>query len=52
MKSCGIYLNEDGSCGNISQIDFASREIAKNQSSEIKEINSSHPEPLSELLQA
>ena len=26
MKSCGIFLNEDGSCGNISQIDFSSRD--------------------------
>ena len=26
MKSCGIFLNENGSCGNISQIDLAMRE--------------------------
>ena len=26
MKSCGIFLNEDGTCGNVSQIDLASRE--------------------------
>ena len=38
MKSCGIFLNEDGSCGNISQIDFA---IA----------NASKEEPLATLLQ-
>ena len=23
MKSCGIFLNEDGTCGNVSQIDFS-----------------------------
>jgi len=23
MKSCGVFLNEDGSCGNVSQIDFS-----------------------------
>ena len=26
MKSCGIFLNEDGSCGNVSQIDFTQKE--------------------------
>jgi len=26
MKSCGIFLNEDGTCGNVSQIDLASKE--------------------------
>ncbi len=26
MRSCGIFLNEDGSCGNVSQIDFACKE--------------------------
>lgn len=38
MKSCGIFLNEDGSCGNISQIDLASR--------------GEKEEPLAQLLQA
>lgn len=37
LKSCGLFLNEDGSCGNISQIDLASRKDA---------------EPLAELLRA
>lgn len=27
MKSCGIFLNENGSCGNISQIDFAKKPL-------------------------
>ena len=26
MKSCSFFLKEDGTCGNISQIDFASRQ--------------------------
>jgi hypothetical protein len=55
MVSCGVYLNEDGTCGNISQIDFAARDIANNETKipkEIKEIQKSHPEPLGELLQA
>jgi len=26
LKSCSFFLNEDGSCGNISQIDLAKRE--------------------------
>ena len=37
MKSCGIFLNEDGTCGNVSQIDFSLVE---------------EPEPLAQLLQA
>jgi len=41
MKSCSIFLNEDGSCGNISQIDFA-----------IRDMETSKPEPLATLLQA
>jgi len=36
MKSCGIFLNEDGTCGNISQIDLSLNK----------------EEPLAELLQA
>ena len=41
MKSCGLFLNEDGSCGNISQIDFAT-----------KNNNIEKVEPLATLLQA
>jgi hypothetical protein len=41
MKSCSIFLNEDGSCGTIAQIDFAMRD---------EEI--SEQEALSTLLQA
>ncbi len=56
MKSCGLFLNEDGSCGNISQIDFASRELEseKNVKFTLAEANAkeSHTEPLAELLQA
>jgi len=50
MKSCGIFLNEDGSCGNISQIDFSSRKAEDTQ--DIAKINTSEPEPLATLLQA
>jgi hypothetical protein len=55
MKSCGVFLNEDGSCGNISQIDFASR--AKEQEKvkeevEVVEANAVDNEPLATLLQA
>ena len=39
MKSAGIFLHEDGRVGNISQIDFASRDKEKE-------------EPLAQLLQA
>ncbi len=52
MKSCGIFLNENGTCGNISQIDFASREQEKNQSLKASEIDDSTHEYLSTLLQA
>ncbi len=56
MKSCGLFLNEDGSCGNISQIDFASREILQDKNAEFKlaEANAgnSFTQPLAELLQA
>jgi hypothetical protein len=52
MKSCGVFLNEDGSCGNISQIDFASRELKKDAHKEKEERNNSHNEPLAELLMA
>lgn len=38
MKGCSIFLNENGSCGNISQIDLASR--------------TNKEEPLANLLQA
>ena len=50
IKSCGIFLNENGSCGNISQIDFASRKAEDTQ--DIAKINTSEPEPLAILLQA
>ena len=50
MKGCGIFLNENGSCGNISQIDFASHEIQNIEN--IEEIDSSKSEPLATLLQA
>ena len=39
MKSCGIFLNEDGSCGTIAQIDLASLEDKTDK-------------PLAQLLQA
>lgn len=56
MKGCGIFLNEDGSCGNISQIDFASRKIEKDKHKEfqIAEANAKNvvKEPLATLLQA
>ena len=56
MKSCGIFLNEDGSCGNISQIDFASREIEKDKNAEFKlaeaRANEKDSKPLEVLLQA
>ena len=45
MKSCGIFLNEDGSCGNISQIDFASRALEE-------QTETSNGHELEELLQA
>jgi hypothetical protein len=54
MKSCGIFLNEDGSCGNISQIDFASRDTGNNKNAEFivaeKNANEFYSEPLAELL--
>ncbi|WP_321777236.1 hypothetical protein [Sulfurimonas sp.] len=56
MKSCGIFLNEDGSCGNISQIDFASREIQEDKNAEFRlaeaKADKSYSHPLAELLQA
>ena len=45
MKSCGIFLNENGSCGNISQIDFSSRKDHDDEKKESKK-------PLEKLLQA
>lgn len=45
MKSCGIFLNENGSCGNISQIDFSSRNNHDDEKKESKK-------PLEQLLQA
>ena len=45
MRSCGIFLNEDGSCGNISQIDFVARSLEE-------QTESSSGHELEELLQA
>jgi len=45
MKSSGIFLNENGTAGNISQIDFSAR---NNQDDEKKESR----KPLEEFLQA
>ncbi len=39
MKSCGVFLKEDGKCGNISQIDFNIKDTVQK-------------EPLAEILQA
>lgn len=56
MKSCGLFLNEDGTCGNISQIDFASREILQDKNAEFRlaeaKSDKSFSQPLAELLQA
>ncbi|WP_373001620.1 hypothetical protein [Sulfurimonas sp.] len=59
MKSCGMFLNEDGTCGNISQIDFASRAKEQGQDKqkeefEVAEANANIviEEPLATLLQA
>ncbi|MEA1916566.1 MAG: hypothetical protein U9N42_03440 [Campylobacterota bacterium] len=55
MKSCGMFLNEDGTCGNISQIDFAARAIqeASNNTQEVSTAaNTKQKEPLASLLQA
>lgn len=45
MKSCSMFLNEDGSCGTISQIDFASRSFEE-------EVSTDTGHELEELLQA
>ncbi|PHQ66032.1 MAG: hypothetical protein COB99_00485 [Sulfurimonas sp.] len=57
MKSCSFFLNEDGTCGNISQIDFASRAKEQEQKKtkeevEVAEANVITEEPLATLLQA
>ncbi|EDZ63025.1 hypothetical protein SMGD1_1109 [Sulfurimonas gotlandica GD1] len=59
MKSCGMFLNEDGTCGNISQIDFASRakeQVGKKRKEEFEiaqaNANVIIEEPLATLLQA
>ncbi len=54
MKSCGMFLNEDGSCGTISQIDFASREIDKNAKFDVAQAaaNGDGNQSLAKLLQA
>ena len=45
MKSCGVFLNENGSCGSISQIDFVAQNNHDDEKKESKK-------PLEELLQA
>jgi len=56
MKSSGIFLNEDGTVGNISQIDFAARKLQnehrKDKGEEITKVDTSKSEPLATLLQA
>jgi len=52
MKSSGIFLNEDGSVGNISQIDFATRKLQNKHTEEIAKIDTSKTQPLATLLQA
>jgi hypothetical protein len=44
MKSSGLFLNENGTVGNISQIDLAMRDTTKESNKEI--------EPFAQLLQA
>jgi hypothetical protein len=46
MKSCGIFLKENGVCGNISQIDLSTHDIGID---EVKPANEQH---LASLLQA
>ncbi len=48
MKSSGIFLYENGNVGNISQIDFAKRELGE----AVAEVDTSKTEPLATLLQA
>jgi hypothetical protein len=50
MKNSGIFLNENGTIGNISQIDFAARKLEKTE--EIAKVDTSNTEPLATLLQA
>lgn len=50
MKSCGMFLNENGTCGTISQIDFASRSLETQSHHEKKE--TTHKDGLMKLLQA
>ncbi|WP_455757152.1 hypothetical protein [Sulfurimonas sp.] len=56
MKSSGIFLNEDGSVGNISQIDFAARKLEnehkRDKGEEIAKVDTSKTQPLATLLQA
>jgi len=48
MKNCGMFLKEDGTCGNISQIDFATRNSDISSTKDTK--NMQHKEVLSDLL--
>jgi len=50
MKSCGMFLKEDGTCGTISQIDFATRNTKK--SMVINQVDEQNTNALSKLLQA
>ena len=50
MKSCGIFLNENGTCGNISQIDFAARGLTQANGDTLHV--EKEKEGLAELLQA
>ena len=52
MKSSGIFLNENGTVGNISQIDFAARKLENDKTEEIAKVDTSKTEPLATLLQA
>ncbi|MDF1874251.1 hypothetical protein JHD48_00725 [Sulfurimonas sp. SAG-AH-194-I05] len=50
MRSSGIFLYEDGAVGNVSQIDFAMREVKNTV--EVAEVDTSKTQPLATLLQA
>ena len=50
MKSCGMFLKEDGTCGTISQIDFATKNAEK--SMVINQVDEQSKSALSKLLQA
>ena len=50
MKSCGMFLKEDGTCGTISQIDFATKNAEKSMF--INQVDEQSTNALSKLLQA